>query len=244
MSRTIEKKILSEYFDKVASGEKTYELRLADWDCQPGDTRVLNEIDTKTKKPTGRSLMRKVGYVGKTKDLDFWSKEEIDKYGYQIISLLNEEDKPKERFKLIPAVYLVLRRDNEVLLLRRANTGYQDGKYSLIAGHLDGNELGTEAIVREAKEEAGITIAPKKLKFVHITHRLNRNQVGQERIDLFYELWDWQGDITNKEPEKCDDLSWHALDNLPNNILPLIKHVLEDISNQVHYSEYVEEPLN
>lgn len=36
----------------------------------------------------------------------------------------------KDRFKLIPAVYLLLRQDNEVLLLRRANTGYQDGKYS------------------------------------------------------------------------------------------------------------------
>ena len=54
----------------------------------------------------------------------------------------------KERFKLIPAVYLLLRRDEEVLLLRRANTGYQDGKYGLIAGHLDGDELGTVAMSR------------------------------------------------------------------------------------------------
>lgn len=91
MSQVITKKILPEYFDKILKGEKTYELRLADWDCQPGDTLVLNEIDTKTKKPTGRSIKRKVGYVGKTKDLDFWSKEEIDKYGYQIISLLSEK---------------------------------------------------------------------------------------------------------------------------------------------------------
>jgi 8-oxo-dGTP pyrophosphatase MutT (NUDIX family) len=64
----------------------------------------------------------------------------------------------KERFKLIPAVYLILRRNDEVLLLRRANTGYQDGKYSLIAGHLDGDELATEGMIREAKEEAGIVI--------------------------------------------------------------------------------------
>jgi hypothetical protein len=91
MGKVIEKKILSEYFDKVANGEKTYELRLADWDCQSGDTLVLNEIDTKTKKFTGRSIQRKVGYVGKTKDLDFWSNEEIDKYGYQIISLLGKD---------------------------------------------------------------------------------------------------------------------------------------------------------
>jgi 8-oxo-dGTP diphosphatase len=81
----------------------------------------------------------------------------------------------KERFKLIPAVYLLLRQDDEVLLLRRANTGYQDGKYSLIAGHLDGDELATEGMIREAKEEAGITIVKEDLKFVHLAHRLTRN---------------------------------------------------------------------
>ena len=92
MSRIIEKKILSDYFDKVAKGEKTYELRLADWDCQPGDRLILNEIDSDTKQLTGRSLKRKVGYVGKTKDFNFWPKEYIDKYGYQIISLLDNKD--------------------------------------------------------------------------------------------------------------------------------------------------------
>jgi hypothetical protein len=91
MSNIIEKKILTEYFNKIISGEKTYELRLADWDCQPGDILVLNEIDTDTKQLTGRKLRRKVGYVGRTKDGSFWTKEEIEKYGYQIISLLNEE---------------------------------------------------------------------------------------------------------------------------------------------------------
>lgn len=90
MSKVIEKKILPEYFDKIEAGEKTYELRLADWNCEQGDTLVLVEIDSATKEPTGRKLQRKVGFIGKTKDFDFWTKEEIDKYGYQIISLLDE----------------------------------------------------------------------------------------------------------------------------------------------------------
>lgn len=90
MSKTIEKKILPEYFDKIAAGEKTYELRLADWECKQGDALVLVEIDAKTKIPTGRTIRRKVGYVGKTKGLDFWTEKEINEYGYQIISLLDE----------------------------------------------------------------------------------------------------------------------------------------------------------
>ena len=91
MSKTIEKKILARYFDEIQSGSKTYELRLADWDCQPGDVLELVEIDDETKQPTGRTMKRTVGYVGKTKDLDFWTPAEIEKYGYQIISLVEDK---------------------------------------------------------------------------------------------------------------------------------------------------------
>lgn len=90
MSKVIEKKILPEYFDRIKAGEKTYELRLADWKCEQGDTMVLIEIDAKTKVPTGRKMRRRVGYVGKTKGLDFWTADEIAENGYQIISLLDE----------------------------------------------------------------------------------------------------------------------------------------------------------
>lgn len=147
-----------------------------------------------------------------------------------------------ERFKLTPAVYLVLRRGDEILLLRRTNTGYQDGKYSTVAGHLDGGELATEAMAREAKEEAGITIDPAQLKLVHTAHRLSRGQVGQERIDLFFETSQWQGEITNTEPQKCDDLAWFNINNLPGNMLPFVRHVFSAIADGLNYSEYTEEP--
>lgn len=148
----------------------------------------------------------------------------------------------KDRFKLIPAVYLLVRRNDEVILLRRANTGYQDGKYSLIAGHLDGDETGTEGMVREAREEAGIAVNSKDLRLVHTAHRLGRGQVGQERIDLFFETSKWQGVIINNEPEKCDDLSWFKIDNLPDQTLPFIRVVIGHVKDGVNYSEYVEEP--
>lgn len=150
----------------------------------------------------------------------------------------------KERFKLIPAVYLVLRIDDQVLLLRRANTGYQDGYYGLVSGHLDGDELATAAMAREAKEEAGITIDPNNLKFVHASHRLSRNELGQERVDLFFEATKWDGEITNAEPHKCDDLSWFPLNALPEPLIPFVRLVLTDISNGVTFSEYTTEPTH
>ncbi len=64
----------------------------------------------------------------------------------------------KERYKFICAVYLILIKENKVLLLKRANTGYEDGNYSLVAGHMDGNETIKQAMIREATEEAGIVM--------------------------------------------------------------------------------------
>lgn len=148
----------------------------------------------------------------------------------------------KERFKLIPAVYLILRRDDQVLLLRRANTGYQDGKYSVIAGHLDGNELAVDGMLREAREEVGIVISKEDLRFVHVAHRLTRNEVGQERLDLFFECSAWKGEVKNMEPAKCDKLGWYPITNLPDDTLPFIRLVLADVEVGKRYAEYILEP--
>lgn len=148
--------------------------------------------------------------------------------------------KSRDRFKLIVAVYLVLRQNNQVLLLQRANTGYQDGSYSFIAGHLNGDELATDAMAREAKEEAGIIIDPKDLQLVHTIHRLSRGELGQERIDLFFETNKWQGKIVNAEPKKCTDLSWYDLSTLPKNTMPLAQLTLDHIARGDIYSEFVD----
>ena len=75
-------------YEKVLTGEKTYDIRLADWNIGPGDVIIFQEWDPSTKHYTGREMSRKVGYVGKTKDWEAWPKEDIEKYGYQVISLL------------------------------------------------------------------------------------------------------------------------------------------------------------
>jgi ribosomal protein S17 len=82
----IEKKVWPEYFQAILDGIKTYELRLADFECNPGDILILKEWNPNTKEYTGRVLEKEVTFVGKTKNFNFWSKEEIEKYGYQIIS--------------------------------------------------------------------------------------------------------------------------------------------------------------
>ena len=68
-----------------------------------------------------------------------------------------------ERMKLPVSAQLFLIEGDEILLLRRYNTGYEDGNYSIVAGHIDGNESVIKAMQREALEEAGIKIKEEDL---------------------------------------------------------------------------------
>lgn len=83
----IEKKIWPEYFDAVACGEKPFELRLADWPCNKGDVLILKEWNPRTKTYTGRSIEKMVTWVLKTKNQTLFTKEDVEKYGFQIIGL-------------------------------------------------------------------------------------------------------------------------------------------------------------
>lgn len=141
-----------------------------------------------------------------------------------------------EKHKVIPAVYLVLKKDNKVLLLRRFNTGYEDGNYSMIAGHVDGEETFREAMVREAYEEGGIKINPSDLNIIHILHRIKPNK--EERLDVFFNCDDFEGEPKIMEPEKCDDLSWFPTNKLPKNTIDFIKQVIERIEDLDIYSEF------
>ena len=138
-----------------------------------------------------------------------------------------------ERFKLIPAVHLFLIKDDQVLLLRRFNTGWEDGNYSVPAGHADGNETMRQAMAREALEEIGVTIRPEDLEIAHVMHRMS----DSERVDFFFTAATWDGQPSNVEPEKCDDLSWYSLNALPENTIDYIRQALECYQKGESYSE-------
>ena len=139
----------------------------------------------------------------------------------------------EKRFKLILSVYLILVKDGKTLLLRRANTGYEDGNYGLVSGHADGDERATVAACREVAEESGIIIRPEDLRFAHLMHR----READERLDIFFTANKWEGEPKNMEPDKCDDLGWFPLDDLPPNTIPYIKEAIENFRAGIHYSE-------
>ena len=138
-----------------------------------------------------------------------------------------------DRFKLIASLYLILIKDNKILLMRRKNTGFEDGNYGLPSGHLEDNESLTEGLSREAKEEIGITISPQDLQLVQVMHR-KHNDI---RLDFFFTTNLITSEPINCEPDKCDDLQWFALDNLPPNTIPYIKEALHNYLNKITYAE-------
>jgi ASC-1-like (ASCH) protein len=83
----IRKKLWKVYFDRVSSGQKKFEIRLADFACEPGDTLILDEWDPDTHQYTGRHITKKITYVAKTKDCHFWNQKEIEEHGFQIIQI-------------------------------------------------------------------------------------------------------------------------------------------------------------
>ena len=140
-----------------------------------------------------------------------------------------------ERFKLVVAVHLILIENGKILLQRRYNTGYEDGNYGVVAGHIDGDESVIKAMQREALEEAGIKIKEEDLEIVHVMHRKSEDR---ESIDYFLTCKSYTGKISIMEKDKCDELKFYDLDKLPINVIPYVRKGINYYRNNIPFSIY------
>ena len=123
-----------------------------------------------------------------------------------------------ERHRSIVDLHLILRRDDgRILLMRRAHTGYGDGQLHLPSGHLDERESVVDGVIREAREEVGVTVNPADLRFVHVMHRAA--ETTHDRIGFFFATDIWTGTVNNAEPEKCSELVWVDPAGLPHDTI-------------------------
>ncbi len=125
------------------------------------------------------------------------------------------------------AAYLVLTKNEQILLSQRYNTGWEDGKFSLVSGHVEIDETPTRAIIREAREEASITVEASDLSCVQIAHRFAGADLVY--IDYFFRSTKWKGEPRICEPEKCSALEWHGIRSLPSQIIPYVNEVITRI---------------
>jgi 8-oxo-dGTP pyrophosphatase MutT (NUDIX family) len=134
-----------------------------------------------------------------------------------------------DRFRLVPAVYVYLRRDGEVLLQERQNTGFMDGRWAAaISGHVEAGESVVEAAVREAREETGVVVPASALKPLTTLHRTDGSDAPvEQRVDFCFECWSWVGEPVVRERAKASGMRWFRLDALPEPMPPHERWVLE-----------------
>ena len=144
----------------------------------------------------------------------------------------------EERYLSRIGVDIFLERKNEIsgrkqiLMLKRAETGYCDGYFDLPGGHLEANEDIFDGMIREAKEEIGITIKREDMEILHIYHRYKGGM-----LKFVFKTDKYNGIPINNELDKCEKIEWIDFEYLPENIVPSIKIELDNIKNGVYYSK-------
>jgi SAM-dependent methyltransferase len=127
---------------------------------------------------------------------------------------------PPRRHAEVVDVHLILRRGDEILLARRANTGYADGLFNAPSGHVEDGEDVRAAVIREAYEEVGVVLDPERLAVALVMQ--HKAPAGDPRIGWFFEARVGEGagrEPVNREPDKCSELGWFPLEALPDDMV-------------------------
>lgn len=135
-------------------------------------------------------------------------------------------------FQLVPAAYVVFRREGQVLLQLRQNTGFMDGHWACAAaGHVEAGESVLAAAVREAAEETGLHLDPLDLFPLTTLHRTNGgDQAKSQRVDFFFAATRWSGEARIMEPAKCSAMQWFDVDQLPDPMPEHERYVLQHLA--------------
>jgi 8-oxo-dGTP pyrophosphatase MutT (NUDIX family) len=141
------------------------------------------------------------------------------------------------RFCVVPAVYVLFLRDGgvgtdgapgaQVLLQLRQGTGYMDHhRAAAAAGHVEQGETVHAAAAREAAEELGVAA----LEVEPLCAMQRTGATGDpvdERVDYFVRATSWSGEPRIVEADKCADLRWFDLHDLPAPVVPHERQVIE-----------------
>lgn len=130
-----------------------------------------------------------------------------------------------ERQQVRLAVYIIFRnQEGKILFIRRHNTGWKDGEYTLPAGHVDPGETAISACIHESFEEVCLKIKPEDLRLINTTQYQKPDASEPNYINLYFECLDYEGSPRIGEPEKCDDLIWVGTNEF--HTIPIIDSVL------------------
>ena len=147
-----------------------------------------------------------------------------------------------EVYKTPSAIILMLIRERngkkQVLLQRRKNTGFADGLWDFsCSGKVEEGETMTCTAVREAKEELGVNINARDLRFAVLIHKCDK-PCNLVYYNAYFVCESFDGKPFIAEPEKCAELQWFDISNLPDDLLDDRRQALKAYFCGVHYFEY------
>jgi 8-oxo-dGTP diphosphatase len=119
-------------------------------------------------------------------------------------------------------VGIVVRRERELLLVRRAGT-HGSGTWSTPGGHLDYGEDPAACAGREAEEETGVSIGPAR--FAGVTNDVFEAE-GKHYVTLWFEAEHASGDATALAEDELDAVGWFDEDALPEPLFPPLVKLL------------------
>jgi 8-oxo-dGTP diphosphatase len=143
----------------------------------------------------------------------------------------------KNIFKLPAYVGIILKNNDQILLVQRHNTDWASGYWNFPGGLLEENETLTAAAARETHEEVGVTVEPFDFTLAQVLHVRANNKNTQDIIGFYFIAHSWQGTLSNKEPHRHSDVKWFDIDNLPEQITEHALLAIEATKTDKKYSE-------
>lgn len=134
------------------------------------------------------------------------------------------------------SVNLCIVNNNKILMMRRISKRWMDGKLQVPGGHTEQSESPLQAVLREANEELGITIGPDDVELIATVAVKDDDN---EYFALAFQLLKparFQFRIV--ETEKCSELVWVDVNNLPADTIELFQQVIHQ--NLIENKQYIE----
>lgn len=133
------------------------------------------------------------------------------------------------RLTTFPYVCIILRNNENILLLHRTNTSALNNTWAIPGGAIERHETIIDAAVREAHEELGVSIHPSALTLMHVLHAYRSTG---DTLGFYVVARSWEGEPTNMEPEKHSELTWFNINDLPANTLSSARKVIHLIEQE------------
>ena len=141
-----------------------------------------------------------------------------------------------ERHSVKVAAFVLLEKEGKIFMIKRANTGWADGMWTIPSGHMEQGQTVLEAAIKETREEAGVIVKAEDLEFVHV------HSVFDAYVNFYFKTSVWEGEPHLAEPSKCSEVAWVPSDTLPEDSIMQVRSLLKQMKLGSYFSEIINDP--